>query len=70
VGAQAPAFHNNNNKEKVMPKVGNKKFPYTAKGKADAAESKRQRAMRPKAKKQKTASQQMAESRQKAAKEN
>jgi hypothetical protein len=32
VGAQAPAFHNNNNKEKVMPKVGNKKFPYTAKG--------------------------------------
>ena len=50
-----------------MPKVGNKKFPYTAKGKADAAESKRQRAMRPKAKKQKTASQQMAESRQKAA---
>jgi hypothetical protein len=36
VGAQAPAFHNNNNKEKVMPKVGNKKFPYTAKGKADA----------------------------------
>jgi hypothetical protein len=48
VGAQAPAFHNNNNKERVMPK--DKKFPYTAKGKADAAESKRQRAMRPKAK--------------------
>jgi hypothetical protein len=40
-----------------MPKVGNKKFPYTAKGKADAAESKRQRAMRPKAKKEPTAAQ-------------
>jgi hypothetical protein len=38
-----------------MPK--DKKFPYTAKGKADAAESKRQRAMRPKAKKEPTAAQ-------------
>jgi hypothetical protein len=44
VGAQAPAFHNNN-KEKVMPKVGNKKFPYTAKGKSAAKAEAKKRGM-------------------------
>lgn len=40
-----------------MPKVGSKKFPYTAKGKSDAAESRRQAAMKPKAEKEPTAAQ-------------